>query len=174
LGLPVHNRPESQDFLEGEAAGVLDLNPLPGPIRSLDGRILGEHKGISLYTIGQRKGLGISSAEPLYVVAIEAGRNALVVGPKQALFSAEFVAGGMNWIAVDGPAGIQRAAVRIRYRHAESPADLFPEEGNSVRVRFVEPQMSITPGQAAVFYEGDLVLGGGIIEGAFGPEEDHP
>lgn len=172
LGLKVHDRPESQDFIEGSAETLLGFRPHPGPILDLDGRALGEHKGISYYTIGQRKGLGLAAAEPLHVLSIDAERNALIVGPKSALLALGLVAGQVNWIAIEDLDAPRRADVRIRHRHREAPALLEPAEGRRVRVRFDEPQTSVTPGQAAVFYDGDAVLGGGIIEsGPKGPKD---
>lgn len=161
-GLPVAERPESQDFLEAGTAGLLEGESRPGPILDRSGRVLGEHSGIERYTVGQRKGLGIGAPEPLYVLAIDAERDAVVVGPRSALDAPGLTADHLNWIAVVGLAAPRRAACRIRYRHREAPALLTPE-GDSVLVQFEDPQPAVTPGQAAVLYDGDTVLGGGVI-----------
>jgi tRNA-specific 2-thiouridylase len=173
-GLQVHDRPESQDFLEGDAEAMLGLHPDPGPILDRDGHRLGEHKGIAFYTVGQRRGLGLASPEPLHVLAIDASRNALIVGPKEALLVGGLVAGELNWIVLKGLDAPRRACVRIRYRHREVPALIEPVERGRVRVRFDAPQASVTPGQAAVFYDGDMVLGGGIIESGLEGPKDNP
>ncbi|MCS6885007.1 MAG: tRNA 2-thiouridine(34) synthase MnmA [Acidobacteriota bacterium] len=133
-------------------------------IVTTDGQVIGTHNGIHNYTIGQRRGLGIAWSEPLYVVAIDPEANRVVVGTKQHLPSKSFIAAKTNWIAVDEPQQPLRAAVRIRYRHKEAPATLTPLGDRQVLVEFDEPQRAITPGQAAVFYDGDLVIGGGWIE----------
>ena len=173
LGLKTHNRPESQDFIEGDIGNMLHIPSSPGPILDAAGHVLGEHKGISFYTVGQRKGLGLAAADPLYVLSIDGSRNALVVGPKALLSSAGLIARDVNWIALDGLSRPLRAGVRIRSTHREAAALLEPMGDGRVRVRFDEPQSAVAPGQAAVFYDGDWVLGGGIIEAGFDrPKED--
>lgn len=163
FGLPVERKAESQDFFTGELSALLPASA-PGPILDRAGRVLGEHRGISYFTIGQRRGLGLSSAKPLFVVDIETEINAIIVGRKEELYSAEFIASGMNWIAIDKPSKPIIVKARIRYRHHEAEALLSPMCGNTVSVHFKKPQMSITPGQAVVFYDGDVVLGAGTIE----------
>ncbi|MBD0325994.1 MAG: tRNA 2-thiouridine(34) synthase MnmA, partial [Pyrinomonadaceae bacterium] len=121
------------------------------------------HDGIHRYTVGQRRGIGLSSERPLYVVSIDAERNRVVVGHQEELLSEEFTAAGVNWIAFDNPSDPVRAEVRVRYRHEPAPASVTPLENNRARVRFDEPQRAITPGQATVFYRGDEVIGGGWI-----------
>jgi len=173
LGLKTHNRPESQDFVEGDIGGMLRIPSSPGPILDAAGRVLGEHRGIAFYTVGQRKGLGVAAAEPLYVLSIDGSRNALVVGPRSALFSSGLTARDVNWVSIGGLSRPQRAGVRIRSTHREAGALLEPICEGRVRVRFDEPQSAVAPGQAAVFYDGDRVLGGGIIEaGPDRPKED--
>jgi tRNA-uridine 2-sulfurtransferase len=138
----------------------------PGPILDSRGRYLGEHPGIVHFTVGQRKGLGLASAEPLYVLAIEPERNAVIVGSDADLFARELVADGLNLVALPELTGPVRCRARIRYRMQEAPATLYPapEVGeDAVRVRFDDPQRAITPGQAVVFYDGDVVLGGATI-----------
>jgi tRNA-specific 2-thiouridylase len=141
--------------------------PKPGPIFDMHGRVLGRHRGLAFYTIGQRKGLGLTSQEPLHVLKIDAAQNALVVGPAAALERSSFIAGKMHYIGGESPIRPFEANVRIRYKASEAQALLTPQEGNRVNVTLSRPQRSITPGQAAVFYggeDGDEVLCGGIIE----------
>jgi tRNA-specific 2-thiouridylase len=164
-------KPESQDFLEGAGYRALfrEAPAPPGPIYDLDGRRLGEHTGIVHYTVGQRKGLGIGGArEPLYVIRIDAEANALVVGPYRALLRRRLRAADVNWILLDGPpAAPIRVQARIRQQHRPADASLWAEAesgGARMIVEFDEPQAAITPGQAVVFYQGDDVVGGGIIE----------
>ena len=118
------------------------------------------------YTIGQRKGLGISTKEPLYVIAIEPERNAVVVGSKEQALGDELIASDLNWIAITRPTQPITAKAKIRYRHPEAKATLTPLDEDRVYVKFAEPQLAITPGQAIVFYDGNIVIGGGTIESA--------
>jgi tRNA-specific 2-thiouridylase len=136
----------------------------PGEITSTDGGVIGEHAGLHRYTIGQRRGIGVASRDPLYVVKIDVPRNRLVVGSRAELYGKSFVAAGVNWLSVAPGSGPVRGNVRIRYRSPEAPAAITPIETNQVRVEFDEPQPAITPGQAAVFYDGDAVMGGGWIK----------
>jgi len=170
MALPTANRPESQEICfipDNDYAGFLreyaHANPIPGPIIDGAGKRLGEHNGIFNYTIGQRKGLGIAAAEPLYVTGIDAAANAITVGGKEAVYSDELIAGDLNWIANPPPTKTFKAAARIRYRHQEAEAIITPTDNNNVHVKFTMPQMAVTPGQSAVFYDGDTVIGGGII-----------
>ena len=135
-----------------------------GSITDSDGSVIGTHGGLHRYTIGQRRGIGVSSSEALYVVKIDVPRNQLVVGKRDELYGNSFIANGINWISIAKPDSPVRANVRIRYRAAEAPATITPLESNRVRVEFDEPQTAITPGQAAVFYDDDAVVGGGWIE----------
>ncbi len=134
-----------------------------GPIRHVDGRVLGQHKGLPFYTIGQREGLGVAVGHPLYVAGIDTTTNTLVVGGKESVLSKPFVARDLSWVAGMAPAFPASASVKIRSRHIEAPAVLEAHE-RGVQVTFDEAQSAITPGQAAVFYQGDVVLGGGIID----------
>jgi tRNA-specific 2-thiouridylase len=170
FGLPAATRADSQDlcFLAGEDyRDFLRRNApeigRPGPIVTRDGRTLGEHQGLADYTIGQRKGLGVSSPVPLYVLAKDAAKNTLVVGQEDELGSRELTAADVNWIAGEPPSGPLRAQVKTRYTAKEAWAEVTPLERNKAEVRFEVPQRDITPGQAAVFYDGDIVLGGGLI-----------
>jgi tRNA-specific 2-thiouridylase len=137
--------------------------PDSGEIVDSNGDVIGEHSGIHRYTVGQRRGIGISSEHPLYVVSIDATNNRVVVGRQEELLSREFIASGVNWIAFDKPRQAVRALVRVRYRHLAAMATITPLENERVRVVFDEPQRAITPGQATVFYGGDEVVGGGWI-----------
>jgi tRNA-uridine 2-sulfurtransferase len=134
-----------------------------GEIVSLEGKVLGHHDGIEFYTIGQRRGLGISSPKPLYVIELDAARNRVVVGDDSALARGEFVAERCNWIAFDTAPASFDATVKIRYNHPGAAATVTLLAGGSVRVKLHVPQRAITPGQAAVFYRDDVVLGGGWI-----------
>jgi tRNA-specific 2-thiouridylase len=134
-----------------------------GEIIDLQGRVLGYHDGIEFYTIGQRKGLGISSPNPLYVVELQPETNRVVVGDDSTLEADEFTVDRCNWIPFDSPPPSLEATVKIRYAHAGAPATVTPLPGGTANVKLHVPQRAITPGQAAVFYHDDLVLGGGWI-----------
>ena len=169
-GLPTASRKDSQDlcFLAGEDyRNFLQRNAAemlrPGGIVTRDGGYLGEHSGLANYTIGQRKGLGIASPVPLYVLAKDAVTNSLIVGTQAELGSHELTARDVNWVSGEPPREAFQAEVKIRYTAKEAQALVTPLDGNRVRVRFDAPQRDITAGQAAVFYEGDILLGGGII-----------
>ncbi|HEX8183155.1 MAG TPA: tRNA 2-thiouridine(34) synthase MnmA [Blastocatellia bacterium] len=154
-----------EDYAREEMGKLDDEGALaPGEITSSDGSVIGEHAGLHRYTIGQRRGIGIASPDPLYVVKIDVPRNQLVVGKRSELYSKSFVATGVNWLSIAPPADSVRANVRIRYRAQEAPATITPIETNQVRVEFDEPQAAVTPGQAAVFYDKDMVAGGGWIK----------
>ena len=168
--LPIHERGESQDVCfipNGDYARFLTqrLHPEPGEIADLEGKVMGTHQGIASYTIGQRQGLGIASAEPLYVLRIDAGTNTLVVGPEAELFSDTLWASNVNFISGAPPPGEIEVEAKIRYRSTEAEAVLSPR-GELFQLRFHQPQRAIAPGQAVVFYHRDEVLGGGIIERA--------
>jgi tRNA-specific 2-thiouridylase len=173
FGLRVSDKHESQDLCfiaDGDYRNFMRRNRpaalAPGQILDRGGKVLGTHTGLPDYTIGQRKGLGIAAPEPLYVTALDRARNAVVVGPASELGQRELVAHNANWIpprrAQELP---RRAGVMIRYRSVEHPATISPdpELPDAVRVEFDAPLRGITPGQAAVFYDGAQCLGGGII-----------
>jgi tRNA-specific 2-thiouridylase len=169
--LPVSDRADSQDlcFLgKGDYRDFLKRNlpesVQPGLIMTSDGRAIGEHQGLSFYTIGQRKGLGIASSEPYYVVEKEPSSNVLVVGPQNELGDDQLVAVGVNWISGEAPLRPIHAEVKIRYKAIEVPATVTPLTNEVVQIQFDQSLRDITPGQAAVFYDGDVVLGGGIIQ----------
>ena len=170
-GLPTASRKDSQDlcFLAGEDyRSFLQRNAAemlrPGQIVRRDGLPLGEHTGLANYTIGQRKGLGIASPVPLYVLGKNAVTNTLVVGAQDELGSRELTVRDVNWMSGQAPGESFRAEVKIRYTAREAEALVTPLSGDQVRVRFDAPQRDITAGQAAVFYQGDLLVGGGIIQ----------
>ena len=175
-GLAVAEKAESQEICfvpDGDYAGFIDRYleaggererlPGEGEITNTRGEVLSRHGGIHRYTVGQRRGLGLASERPLYVVSIDAARNRVVVGNQEELLREEFTAAGVNWVAFDAPQEPVRAEVRVRYRHQPAPATVTAQEGGRAHVRFDEPQRAITPGQATVFYRGDEVLGGGWI-----------
>jgi tRNA-specific 2-thiouridylase len=164
FGLEVAEKPESQDFAEGGHLSLFTGKSKSGPITDKQGKVLGRHRGIENYTIGQRKGLGVASEKPLYVVGIDAKTNTVIVGEQAEVYGTEFTVSSVNWIAVPGIKKPITAQVRIRYRHREADATITPLPGNKVHVRYMSPQLAITPGQTAVFYNGDVVVGGGTIE----------
>ncbi len=134
-----------------------------GDVVDVQGRVLGQHQGIEFYTIGQRKGLGISSVKPLYVLELDAKKNRVVVGDESYLEREAFTVARCNWIPWDVPPATIEATAKIRYNHPGTPATIVPEENGKARVTLHQPQRAITPGQACVFYQEDLVLGGGWI-----------
>jgi tRNA-specific 2-thiouridylase len=177
LALPVADKPESQEICfipdDDYASFLRKFIPQaaePGPILDNQGNTLGRHRGILSYTVGQRKGLDIYAAEPLYVIAIEPERNAIIVGTREQVLGRELVASGLNWIAINRLAEPIDVKARIRYRHTEAEATVTPLDEGNVYVKFGEPQMAITPGQAVVFYDGDTVTGGGTIESTKAPD----
>jgi tRNA-specific 2-thiouridylase len=170
-GLPTARKPESQEICfvpDGDYAAFVErqapVEDRSGPVLDRKGRILGRHGGVHNFTVGQRKGLGLTSATPLYVLAVEAATRAVVVGGAEELLADSLVASGASWLSIPPPCGPLRAAVKIRYRAEAAPATLEPLPKRRVRVRFDAPQRAVTPGQAAVFYDGDVCLGGGWIE----------
>ncbi|MFA6584208.1 MAG: tRNA 2-thiouridine(34) synthase MnmA [Elusimicrobiaceae bacterium] len=162
--LPIHDKPDSQDFYCGDYGDILKFPNRPGDIVDKKGAPLGRHNGIWNYTIGKRKGLGISGEkEPLYVARLDAKNNRVIVGPKSDLYSAECAVENVVWPEGKAPGSSVRVLVKIRQAHIPAEAEVFPAGSNAARVVFKNPQMSVTPGQSAVFYQGDTVLGGGII-----------
>ncbi len=168
--LPVAEKHESQEicFIPDNNYGAFiknafPQNVLPGPIVDKEGKLMGRHKGIIFYTVGQRKGLGIAYKEPLYVTAIDQKSNTVFVGTKNEVYSREFIADDVNLID-DGKINAPiRIKVKVRYLHPEAEAKVFPKSRRKVLVLFDRPQWAISPGQAAVFYKRTQVIGGGII-----------
>lgn len=134
-----------------------------GDYLDLNGNVVGKHTGAVGYTIGQRKGLGIALGQPVYVCKKDMAANTVTVGPDDALYQAELTADNWNWIGLDNPTEPFRCNARVRYRHTEQPATVYPGENGTAKVVFDEPQRAITPGQTVVLYDGELVLGGGEI-----------
>ena len=170
-GLLTANKPDSHEICfvpDGDAAGFVGRR-LPegardGEVVDSSGKVLGRHTGIHRYTVGQRRGLGISAAIPLYVLKLEPDAGRVVVGPREELGGREFTARDVNWIAGTPPDGPRRITARCRHRHTDAAATVTSDGGTRARVIFDEPQTAITPGQAAVFYDGETVLGGGWID----------
>jgi tRNA-uridine 2-sulfurtransferase len=169
LGLPVAEKPDSHEICfvaDGDRAGFLERHGAPkleGAIRTVGGEIVGRHDGIHHFTVGQRKGLGLAAGVRLYVVDIDAGSSTVTVGPREALERTTLEASDVNWIAGTPPAAGTRVTARIRHRHREAAATLTPGPDATVAVAFDEPQHAVAPGQAVVFYDGDVVVGGGWI-----------
>ncbi len=162
-GITTHDIEESQDFYSGDYKDLLEVEDTPGEITDSRGKVLGHHKGIWNYTIGQRKGLGIAHPEPLYVISLEKELNRVVVGTREETFQSSCLVSDLNWVAISGLQAPLDCTVKIRSAQREREASIEPAEGHSVRVTFFAPNDAVTPGQSAVFYRGDVVLGGGII-----------
>jgi tRNA-specific 2-thiouridylase len=169
LGLAVADKPDSHEICfvpDGNAAGFVErhLDHQPeGEVVDSSGRVLGRHRGIHRLTVGQRRGLGLATGTPLYVLRLEPADARVVVGPREELGRRDLVASTVNWIEGTPPEGPIRATARIRHRHRDAAATITPEGRDAASVVFDEPQMAVTPGQAAVFYRGDEVIGGGWI-----------
>lgn len=170
-GLPVYSKPESQEicfvhdnnyrnFLDERTQGGIK----PGSFLDLQGNVIGQHKGIPFYTIGQRRGLGIATGERVYVVDIDPENNTVVVGPEDAIWGTELIASDNNFILFDRLTGPREMEAQVRYNSKPSPALIEPLQEGLVKVTFKYPQRSITPGQAVVYYQGDFLVGGGTIE----------
>ncbi len=170
FNLSTADKPESQDLCLIEAHGSMQsfldkyINQREGDIVDLEGKVLGKHQGIHHYTIGQRKGLGIAAAEPLYVVKLDAVMNRVIVGDRHAGGRLECNVNRINWVSIAEPTTPIRAEVQIRYRSRPMSVNIIPLENFRARLIFDEPQFGVTPGQAAVWYDGETLLGGGIIE----------
>jgi tRNA-specific 2-thiouridylase len=170
FNLKTAQKPESQDLCLIEAHGsmrdFLDkyINRKEGNIVDLDGKVLGQHQGIHHYTIGQRKGLGVAAPEPLYVVKLDPVMNQVIVGTRDRAGSSECTIERTNWVSIPEPTTPIKAEVKVRYRSPATQVTAIPLGKGRMKLTFGEPQFGITPGQAAVFYDGEMVLGGGIIE----------
>jgi len=171
IGLRVHDKPESQEvcfiqeasyhsFLQEKLGESIE----PGPIIDRQGNVLGEHKGVAFYTVGQRRGLRLAKGRPLYVIGIDRSANALMVGEEKEVYADAFTIDSVNWINSPEMSSKFSAQVKIRYNHPGSEATVIPKAKEELEVRFKTPQKAITPGQAAVIYDGDRVLGGGWIK----------
>ncbi len=169
-GLKVAEKPESQEicfvtnndyhsFIRDYTGKKIE----PGPFLDLEGNVVGEHKGIPFYTIGQRRGLGLAMGEKIYVIDIDTEKNAVIIGPKEALECSELVAEDNNFILYKELDDVLEAHAQIRYNSKPVPATLYPAGDGKVKVIFKEPQRAVTPGQAVVYYRGEYLLGGGTI-----------
>jgi tRNA-uridine 2-sulfurtransferase len=170
FGLPLSDKPDSQDICfvpdRDYARVVRERRPeafRPGSIRDAEGKEVGRHEGIPNFTIGQRRGLGVAMGLPVYVTGIDPATDTVTIGTREQLESNQLTSADMRWL-VDPPSGSFRADVKIRYAHQPTPATVEMLSTHRVRVSFDTPQSAITPGQAAVLYQGDVVLGGGWIE----------
>lgn len=162
--LPVYDKPDSQDFYEGDYNELLEVKDKKGNIVDKSGKILGTHNGIWNYTIGQRKGLGVSSTEALYVIELRKDTNEVVVGFKDETMKDELIATKLNWIAFDKAPNEFKCLAKIRSTQELTPVEVTKIDDESVKVHFENMQKSIAIGQSVVFYDDDLVLGGGIID----------
>jgi tRNA-specific 2-thiouridylase len=171
LGLDVAEKPDSQEICfvpDGNYASFVEKRQPQvahaGAIVDEHGRTLGSHGGVHRFTVGQRKGLGLSSTAPLYVLKIDADQGSVVVGPRASLEQTALTASGVNWIAADAPGGWRPASAQIRHRHRPGHGHVRALQDGHAEFVFDEPQAAITPGQAVVFYDGDIVIGGGWID----------
>lgn len=171
LGFDIANKPDSQEicFVPDNNYGTFISTRLkhpvaPGKFTDTKGNILGEHKGIIHYTVGQRKGLGMSFGKPMYVVRVDAENNTVVLGEAGEQYSSGLIASELNWIAFDKLQQPIIARAKVRYSAKEAEATVIPLSDDSIRVEFKVPQRAITPGQSVVFYDNDIVLGGGVID----------
>lgn len=162
-GLEVAEKPDSQDFYDGDYNELLGVKEKDGNIVDLDGKVLGHHKGIWNYTIGQRKGIGVSATEPLYVLELRKDTNEVVIGPADKTFKKELTAVNLNWIAFDKLENERKVYAKIRSTQQPTPVTITPN-GDDVDVVFDELQKSIAIGQSVVFYDEDVILGGGVID----------
>lgn len=163
-GIPVSDKPDSQDFYSGDIADLLETEPTPGDFVTKDGKVLGRHKGLWHYTIGQRKGLGIAAEKPLYVLGFNKDRNEVVLGFEDENVRHSLTASQAVWSSVEAPSEPFEALARIRSTQAPTPVRVVPSGAESFGVEFEKTQRGIAPGQSVVLYDGDLVLGGGIID----------
>lgn len=176
-GLPVAEKPESQEicfvptgnyvrFIASYLREQAEEQPAEsGEIVATDGTVVGRHEGLHRYTVGQRRGLGLATGKPVYVLAVDRAANRLIVGENEELFQSSCDVRDVNWVSIGCPDKPLRAQVKVRHRHAPAEATVEASGAGRARVHFREPQRAITPGQAAVFYSGELVLGGGWIGG---------
>ncbi len=181
LGLHVAGKVESQeicfvptknyrDYLRENDPGAMR----PGPILNADGRVIGRHEGVAFYTIGQRRGLGLASDRPLFVLDIWPDANTLVVGEESSLYREDAYVEGLHWMAIERLDAPRQVTAKARYKAEEAPAVVEPIREDLARVVFAEPQRALTPGQTIVFYDGDVVVGGGTLTSAPGPESVGP
>ncbi len=168
LGLPAASRYESQDVCfipDNDYRSFIaeHISLQPGEIVDITGKVLGKHDGLARYTVGQRQGLRLGSSEPRYVLKLDAASNRLVVGSREKALHNALTASYLSWISGKAPQGPLEITAKVRYKAKEAAAELWPRDGGA-EVRFLEPQWAIAPGQSVVFYQGDAVLGGGVID----------
>ena len=163
LGLSVAEKEESQDFYSGDYRELIGGKESKGEIVLRNGKVIGEHSGLWNFTPGQRRGLGVSAAEPLYVVSLDAGTNRLIVGTREEAGASLFVLDRLNWISIAALDGERKLSVRLRSNASEIYCSVTPVDGGKVSVILDQPSPFISPGQSAVFYDGDTVVGGGVI-----------
>ncbi len=176
VNLPVAEKPESMElcfvptgnyvqFIHAYSReNKISLNQSDGEIVTEDGAVIGRHSGVHNFTVGQRKGLGFAAGKPLYVLSIDPEKNRVVVGDDESLRTTSFAVAGTNWVSIAPPSSPIRASAKIRHKHEPASATIEAIGENSARITFDAPQRAVTPGQAAVFYDGDVVLGGGWIK----------
>jgi tRNA-uridine 2-sulfurtransferase len=176
LGIPTAAKPDSQEICfvpNGDYAAFIDAyfkeqgitaSETQGELVTTDGLVVGEHSGVHHFTVGQRRGLGVAAGEPLYVISTEPASKRVIIGRNDALLRSTMIVNDVNWISIAAPIELTRAEIKIRNKHQAAPATIMPTSDPSrVEVQFDEPQRAVTPGQGAVFYSGELVLGGGWI-----------
>lgn len=171
IGLTVASKPDSQEicFVEDNDYGRFicentQYKIKPGNFLDTQGRVIGMHKGIIHYTVGQRKGLGSTFGKPMYVVAVNTENNTVILGEENEVFTDMLIADDMNFISIPGLENEMRVAAKIRYSAKEAVAVIMPVTDDCVQVRFDNPQRAVTPGQSVVFYDGDIIIGGGVIK----------
>ena len=170
INLRIANKPDSQDICfvpDGDYAGFIERytgGTYPdGDFLDENGNVIGRHKGVIFYTIGQRRGIGTGFGKPMYVIGKNADNNTVTLGSNELLFTDTLYADNLNWIAFEYPESEFKCKAKTRYRQTEQPCTVYPQDRNTVRVVFDEKIRAVTPGQHVVFYDGDIVLGGGVI-----------
>lgn len=163
-GMDVCDKPDSQDFYAGDYSDLLETSANPGNFVNTKGDVLGRHTGIWNYTIGQRRGMGISSERPLYVIGFNKERNEVILGHDEETLKRVLTASQCTWMDFEPKSGVFRADAKIRSSQKPTPVIVIPAADGSVRVEFENMQKALTPGQSVVFYHNDIVLGGGIID----------
>ena len=163
INIPLSEKEESQDFYSGDYKELLEVEDNPGNIVNNRGLVLGKHNGIWNYTIGQRKGLGVAFSEPLYVIELDPGKNEVIVGTRNEIMGSSCIVNDLNWIAFEDLKEPIEVKTKIRSAQQETDAIIEPSDHGAVKVTFHVPNDGITPGQSAVFYQDDIVIGGGVI-----------
>ena len=162
-GLDVADKPDSQDFYSGDINDILQNEPRLGNFVDKNGKVLGQHQGFWNYTIGQRRGMGVSAEKPLYVVGIDKDKNEVVLGYDDETMRESLICSNVSWLSVAPITAPCKVLARIRSSQVPTPAEVLPIDGDCLEVKFENLQKAIAPGQSVVFYDNDIVLGGGII-----------